>query len=134
MKSSANWPWKDFVGGVSDPVISDGSSSWGKLIHHAASLAGCVLLAVISGCAMCQNPWDYCNAVIGPGGCPNCDFGARCGSAFAPIGHTPATTELGPTPAGATSEPAEPAEPAAPYNLPPDEGLEPFDGSGTPDF
>jgi hypothetical protein len=101
-------------------------------MKNAAGLAVCVLLAVTSGCAMCQSPWDYCNAVIGDCGCPNCDFGARCGSVFAPIGHTPATTEKGPTAAGGTSEPTKQAEPAEPYNLPlPGESVEPSDGSGT---
>jgi hypothetical protein len=63
------------------------------------SLAVWLLAAACTGCALCQNPWDYCNAVIGPQGCPNCDFGARCGSMFAPMGATPPTTAVGPTPA-----------------------------------
>ena len=103
-----------------------------------AGLAVWVLVAVFSGCSStCQNPWDYCNSVIGYDGCPHCDFGARCGSAFAPIGATPPTSELGPTEAGRTSEPAEPAESVEPYNLaPPADSLEfePFDDLGTSGF
>ncbi|MEX0677610.1 MAG: hypothetical protein WD063_11080 [Pirellulales bacterium] len=101
-----------------------------------ASLTACVLLAVFSGCSMCQNPWDYCNAVLGCGGCPYCDFGARCGSAFAPIGATPPTSEQSPTAAGSgASEPTEPAESAEPYDAaPPADSPESSDGSGAPGF
>ena len=69
---------------------------------------GQLILAMgLSGCgAMCQSPWDYCNAVVGPGGGPNCDFGARAGSAFAPMGGTPVTTARGPTPAKGAKQPA----------------------------
>jgi hypothetical protein len=64
----------------------------------------------LTGCTMCQSPWDYCNAVVGPGGCPYCDYGARAGSIYAPMGPTPPTTPLRPTtaPAGKATEP--PAE------------------------
>jgi hypothetical protein len=72
-----------------------------------ARLARFVLPVVLSGCgAMCQSPWDYCSAVVGPGGTPNCDFGARAGSAFAPMGGTPVTTARGPTPAAGKKQPA----------------------------
>lgn len=94
------WIWLDMIGGRA--ARRSAVPRW-----IAASAIGALLLVVFSGCAMCQNPWDYCNAVLGPNGCPNCDFGARCGSAFRPIGHTPPTTELGPTPAGDTSQPAD---------------------------
>jgi len=64
-----------------------------------AAVAGLVL-AVVSGCApMCQTPFDYCNAVLNPNGCPNCDFGARYGSRFHPMNGTPPTTPITPTPA-----------------------------------
>jgi hypothetical protein len=76
--------------------------------------SACLLAAlVLSGCTMCQSPWDYCNAVVGPGGCPYCDFGARAGSIYAPMGPTPPTTPLRPTTAP-TGKPAPTPEPAAP--------------------
>jgi hypothetical protein len=81
-------------------------------MNRSASLAVLVLAAALSGCPMCQTPFDYCNAVIGPGGCPNCDFGARAGSAFAPMGGTPATVPRGPTPAGHGGGSALPAQPS----------------------
>ena len=52
----------------------------------------------LSGCAMCQSPYDYCGPVMGPGG-PNCDWGARRGSIFAPMDDSYVETPLGPTPA-----------------------------------
>lgn len=79
-----------------------------------AIVAALALLASLTGCAMCQNPFDYCGPVIGAGGCPNCDFGARRGSLFAPMDGIPATTALEPTPAASPSD-AHPTEP------PPDE-------------
>lgn len=88
------------------------------------SLAVLALMAAISGCPMCQNPWDYCNAVIGPRGCPNCDFGARAGSKFHPMGVTPPTTEIGPTPAGAPEGESE--APAPVEESPPLDSGEPF--------
>jgi hypothetical protein len=78
------------------------------------------LVAASAGCAMCQNPWDYCNATIGHNGCPYCDFGARAGSVYRPIGGTPPTTERGPTeakPQTSEPEPVEP-EPTAPAGSP----------------
>ena len=66
------------------------------------SLAGCT--------AMCQSPWDYCNAVLDGSGTPNCNFGARYNSAFAPMNGTPPTTAIEPTPAdGAPTDGGEPA-------------------------
>lgn len=59
------------------------------------SLAGCT--------AMCQSPWDYCNAVLDGSGTPNCNFGARYNSSFAPMNGTPPTTPIEPTPAGGAS-------------------------------
>lgn len=61
-----------------------------------------VVLALAGCCTTCQTPWDYCSAVLGPSGCPNCDFGARYGSLFHPMYGTPATTPISPTPAVAT--------------------------------
>ncbi len=69
-----------------------------------ATLAALALLASLSGCAMCRNPFDYCGPVVDSGGCPNCDFGARRGSVFAPMDGTPATTALEPTPASSPSD------------------------------
>jgi hypothetical protein len=86
-----------------------------------ANLLLVALVAASAGCAMCQSPWDYCNATIGPNGCPYCDFGARAGSAFHPMGGTPPTTERGPTEArlpAADEEDAETVEPAAPAGSP----------------
>lgn len=75
-----------------------------------------LLVAALAGCApMCQSPWDYCNAVINPNGCPNCNFGARYNSSFVPMNGTPATTPIEPTPATeearerASEEPLEPS-------------------------
>jgi hypothetical protein len=48
---------------------------------------------------MCQSPWDYCNAVLDGSGTPNCNFGARYNSSFAPMNGTPPTTAVAPTPA-----------------------------------
>jgi hypothetical protein len=69
-----------------------------------ATWAALALLAALTGCAMCRNPFDYCGPVVGPSGCPNCDFGARRGSIFAPMDGTPATTALEPTPAASPSD------------------------------
>jgi hypothetical protein len=56
-----------------------------------------LVLAMLSGCAMCQSPFDYCGPVSGPNGCPNCDFGARRGSLFAPMDGTADGDGSGPT-------------------------------------
>ncbi len=81
-------------------------------MNRSARLALPVLLLALAGCCTtCQTPWDYCNAVLGPGGCPNCDFGARYGSLFHPMYGTPAATPLTPTPADSSAEPVEPAAP-----------------------
>ncbi len=90
------------------------------MTNHLAGLAA-VLLAVASGCtAMCQTPYDYCNAVINPNGCPNCNFGARYGSRFAPMFGTPATTPLEPTtasgPAGVEESAPTPSDRQELYN------------------
>ena len=52
----------------------------------------------LAGCAMCQSPFDYCGPVMGPGG-PNCDFGARRGSIYAPMDDSYAAAPMSPTPA-----------------------------------
>lgn len=73
---------------------------------------GAVLLAAATGCApMCQSPWDYCNAVTGPNGTPNCNFIARYNSRYAPMNDVAVETgALEPTPAfegeGVTTEPS----------------------------
>lgn len=73
----------------------------------SALAATCILS--LAGCtAMCQSPWDYCNAVLDGSGTPNCNFGARYNSAFAPMNGTPSTTPVEPTPA--EGEPAEPEQ------------------------
>ena len=39
--------------------------------------------AVIAGCSMCRNPYDYTGPVVSPGGaCPHCSFNERAGSAI----------------------------------------------------
>lgn len=59
-----------------------------------------VLVATLAGCApMCQSPWDYCSAVLGCNGTPNCNFGARYNSQFVPMNGTPPTTPVQPKPA-----------------------------------
>jgi hypothetical protein len=60
---------------------------------------------------MCQSPWDYCNAVLGANGTPNCNFGARYNSQFAPMNGTPPTTPIQPTPAAAKEGDAEAPQP-----------------------
>lgn len=139
MKSSAESPRQDSIAAGGCDCPSSGRAAAAKSPparrHHVASYAACLLLAVMSGCAMCQSPWDYCNAVIGPGGCPNCDFGARCGSAFAPIGHSPATTEMGPTPAGDTNESTDQDEsPEQYFETPSDDPLDFTDNADMPGF
>jgi hypothetical protein len=83
--------------------------------------------ALLTGCAMCQTPFDYCGPVTDANGCPNCNFGARRGSIFSPTDGTPATTPRGPTevkspaqaPTQAPIEPIpEPAMPSSPDETP----------------
>jgi hypothetical protein len=64
-------------------------------------------MAALSGCAMCQAPFDYCAPVAGPNGCPNCNFLARRGSLFAPMDDSTATLPMGPTPAEELGAPLE---------------------------
>ncbi len=66
-----------------------------RLIHLALLLA----TAALAGCGVCQAPFDYCAPVIGPNGCPNCNFLTRRGSLFAPTDDTPASPVSTPTPA-----------------------------------
>ena len=61
------------------------------------SLAAMLLAAFLCGCSMCQSPFDYCGPVEGPDGCPNCDFGARRGSLYAPMDDSAQGTQLEPT-------------------------------------
>lgn len=68
------------------------------------SLAAVLLAASLSGCAMCQSPFDYCGPVAGPDGLPNCDFGARRGSIYAPMDDSAQGTQLEPTLADGASE------------------------------
>ncbi|MEX2114045.1 MAG: hypothetical protein WD845_12715 [Pirellulales bacterium] len=53
------------------------------------SLTLLVALASLSGCRMCQSPFDYCNPMIGPSGTLNCDFQARRNSVFHPMDDDP---------------------------------------------
>jgi len=71
---------------------------------YLAILAALAIWSSTTGCAMCRNPFDYCGPVVDAQGCPNCDFGARRGSMFAPIDGTPATTAFEPTPAKAPNK------------------------------
>jgi hypothetical protein len=72
---------------------------------------GAAILAAATGCApMCQSPWDYCNAVNGPHGTPNCNFIARYNSRYAPMYDTSAALE--PTPAAEEDELPMPASAA----------------------
>jgi hypothetical protein len=57
-------------------------------------------VAALSGCGLCQAPFDYCGPVAGPDGCPNCNFLARRSSIFAPMDDSAANVPMGPTPAG----------------------------------
>jgi hypothetical protein len=67
----------------------------------SGSLGVLLLLASLAGCNICQSPFDYCGPVIGPHGFPNREFGARAGSAFAPMSDSPQsdTSAVSPTPA-----------------------------------
>lgn len=70
----------------------------------------CVLVVVggLTGCSMCQSPFDYCAPVLGANGCPNCNFQARRGSIFVPMDDSAvATVPRGPTPASQSAEPDE---------------------------
>ncbi len=85
--------------------------------------SGMALVALACGCRMCMTPFDYCAPVMRPGGCVNCDFGARSGSLFHPMEDgTPPVTPLTPTPIQPESSPPPvtneapgPSEPA-PYD------------------
>ena len=74
--------------------------------RHCPALAVLVLAASLTGCAMCQNPFDYCGPVAGPG-YRNCDFGARRGSMFAPMDDSSVEAPTGPTPAEVEPERAD---------------------------
>jgi hypothetical protein len=52
-------------------------------------LVSILLLSSLAGCRMCLSPFDYCNPMIGPSGCLNCDFGARRNSAIHPMDDDP---------------------------------------------
>jgi hypothetical protein len=81
------------------------------VIKSFAGLAA-VFVAALAGCApMCQSPWDYCNAVLGGNGTPNCNFGARYNSQFVPMNGTPPTTPIQPTPAAAKQGETEAPQP-----------------------
>ncbi len=77
----------------------------------------CVLAALVApcGCNMCRDPFDYAGPVIGPNG-PPCNFLARKGSLFVPIGETPPTVPPRPenTTPSRSVEPAPLAEGEAP--------------------
>jgi hypothetical protein len=62
-----------------------------------------LLLGSLAGCNLCQSPYDYAGSVMGPDGNPNCQFGSRWGSVFAPTAGSPpaVTSERSPTPATA---------------------------------
>ncbi len=75
---------------------------------RAFSALAAVLMMSLAGCtAMCQTPWDYCNAVVDGSGTPNCNFGARYNSKYAPMYGTPPTTPVEPTPAAVADEPGD---------------------------
>ncbi len=63
------------------------------------SMALVALALALTGCSMCQSPFDYCGPVAGPDGRPNCDFCARHTSAFHPMEGDAETAPEGPTPA-----------------------------------
>jgi hypothetical protein len=64
--------------------------------RRSSILAALTLFASLSGCAMCQSPFDYCGPVIGPGGEQSCNFNARRGSIFEPMDDS-ADTQMAPT-------------------------------------
>jgi hypothetical protein len=56
-----------------------------------------VLVALVCGCRICQSPFDYCTAVVGPDGHPCfCDFSARMNSVYSPPPGAPPPV-MGPT-------------------------------------
>ena len=61
-----------------------------------AALAAILVISQAGCTSMCQSPWDYCNAVLDGSGTPNCNFGARYNSSFAPMNGTPPTTAVAP--------------------------------------
>ena len=77
-------------GNVHEPSRGD------AVIEKFGKLAMLALLTLSTGCAMCQNPFDYCAPVKGDSGRPNCEFGARTGSAFAPPSDSTYTATLSP--------------------------------------
>jgi hypothetical protein len=66
--------------------------------RRSGSLGVLLLVGCLAGCNMCQSPYDYAGSVIGPEGYPNCQFGSRWGSVFAPTAGSPASVTASPTP------------------------------------
>ncbi len=61
---------------------------------------GCSLLAGLStGCAQCQNPYDYSPAVVGQAACPDCGVRNRAGSVLSGAPNGGALASGQPTPA-----------------------------------
>lgn len=73
------------------------------MTSQSRALGMMILAASLTGCAMCQNPFDYCGPVARPG-YRNCDFGARRGSIFAPMDDSAIDGPTGPTPAEIESD------------------------------
>ncbi len=96
-------------------------------------IAAAALVVAIAGCApMCQSPWDYCNAVINPNGHPNCNYGARYNSTFAPMYGTPPTTPVEPTPALEQQRAEAAEEPLEPLPSDQDDYFNNLDSSSSP--
>ena len=74
-------------------------------------LMGMALIAASVGCGMCQAPYDYCAATIGPDGKPTGGFMTRRGSVLGGMPGVPmyqsqptlASPTAGPTTAGPTA-------------------------------
>ena len=74
--------------------------------RRSSILATLALVASLTGCAMCQSPFDYCGPVTGPNGDQNCNFNARRGSLFEPMDDS-ADMQMAPTLAPAAADSTE---------------------------
>jgi hypothetical protein len=74
-------------------LILETSSLFGEVFmstRRTQSIVALLSLCALAGCTTCRAPFDYAGPVLGPGG-PPCNFLARRGSVFEPIGEIPPT-------------------------------------------
>lgn len=105
------------AGRVADDRKSQAIAKEDPMKRALSSWAALVLAAALSGCSICQSPFDYCGPVEGPDGHPNCDFGARRGSLYTPMDDSASGAQLEPTLAERSPDTAEEAADVA-YEAP----------------